>query len=72
MSPEPDTLRLIRADRRGAIPGCRVLDGPNPYVPGPAGKYGPHGYVVLRLKGDRLTELVYEAGGEQVDETTLD
>jgi len=39
-----------------ATPSGMVLDGPNQYVQGHQTKYGPNGYVILELDGDKLTE----------------
>ncbi len=53
------------------VPGALILEGPNPYVPGHAGKYGPHGYVTLELSGPRLNEIVHLPDGSIAYEREL-
>lgn len=43
-----------------------VLDGPNPYMPGRADRYGPHGYVTLTLSGGRMTERYHLPDGAEI------
>jgi len=52
----------IKREGKNLVPGCEVLDGPNPYIEEGA-KYGPNGYVVLELDGLNLTEIVHDADG---------
>lgn len=52
----------IKRDGKNLVPGCQVLDGPNPYIDDGA-DYGPNGYVVLELDGRNLTEVVHDADG---------
>lgn len=47
-------------------PGCLVLDGPNPLVPGEENKFGPHGYLTLEFAGPRLIERVHLPDGGEV------
>lgn len=52
-------------------PSCRVLDGPNPDVPGSEDKYVPHGFATLELDGPALIERVYLADGTLVLENSV-
>ena len=48
----------------GDVPGARVLDGPNDYLGDRAHKYGPNGFMRLRLDGPVLHEEVVTPAGE--------
>jgi hypothetical protein len=52
-------------------PGGLVLEGPNPYIPGHAQRYGPHGYMTLELDGPRLNEIVHTPDGSIAYEREL-
>ncbi|HEY2930679.1 MAG TPA: metallophosphoesterase [Acidobacteriota bacterium] len=56
---------------KGAIPGCLVLDGQNPYVEGHEKDYAPHGYVALKFDGARLHETFYAPDGIRLNEFEL-
>jgi hypothetical protein len=53
----------ITRQGKNLVPGCEVLDGPNPYIAENGADYGPNGYVVIELNGRNLTEIVYDADG---------
>ncbi|AMV18396.1 Calcineurin-like phosphoesterase [Planctomyces sp. SH-PL14] len=59
--------------RRGpnvVTPRSLYLDGPNHFIPENPSEYGPHGYMTLSLRSNRVTEQVHLAGGEVVFEGT--
>ncbi len=60
----PAKPSFLHVSERNLIPGGFVLDGPNRHIVGHEKRYVPHGYVVLDLDGERLTESYREAGGE--------
>jgi hypothetical protein len=39
------------------VPGARLLDGPNFWIPGDTEGFSPHGYVFLEFDGDTLWEI---------------
>lgn len=45
------------------VPSAWVLDGPNPYIDGHSEKYGPHGFVSLRIDGPVIRETVHAPDG---------
>jgi hypothetical protein len=47
-------------------PGCLVLDGPNPLIPGEEEKFGPHGYLTLSFDGAQLVERVHLPDGTEI------
>lgn len=49
---------------QGEVPGARVLDGPNDYLGDRADKYGPNGFMRLRLDGPVLHEEVVTPAGQ--------
>ncbi len=51
-----------RFEKKGYIPGCVLLDGPNKYVT-PATPYGPNGYVTVELRGPRVEETFLDPDG---------
>ena len=48
----------------GEVPGARVLDGPNDYLGDRADRYGPNGFVRLRLDGPVLHEEIVTPAGQ--------
>jgi len=61
----------LRREGKNLVPGCQLLDGPNPYIPGDGSRYGPNGYVVLEFDDRTLTEVVHDAGGKELWRKTL-
>jgi hypothetical protein len=55
-----------RLGGKNLVPGALVLDGPNPYLPGQAEKYGCQGYATLEFNGPHLTETVHAPDGSQL------
>jgi len=55
-----------RLDGSADAPGCVVLDGPNPLVPGEEEKFGPHGYLTLEFNGPELIERVHLPEGSEI------
>lgn len=51
------------SEKKKGVPECRVLDGPNPFVPGKEDRYGPQGYMTLELLGGTIAETVHAADG---------
>jgi len=56
---------------RDYIPGCQLLDGPNPYVSRGAQLYGPNGYVTVELQGPKLHETYLDPAGGTLLEIDL-
>jgi hypothetical protein len=52
-----------RFEKKGYIPGCLQLDGPNKYVT-PSTAYGPNGYVTVELRGPRVEETFLDPEGQ--------
>lgn len=50
----------------GEVPGARVLDGPNDYLGDRADRYGPNGFMRLRLDGTVLHEEVVTPAGVEL------
>jgi len=61
----------IARDGKNLIPGCDVLDGPNPYVKDDPRKYGPNGYVTLDFNDAMLTETFHDPDGTVLRKNTL-
>ncbi len=55
-----------RFEARNLVPGGLMLDGPNRDIPGYENTYGPHGYAVLELNGDKLTEILCSTHGDEL------
>jgi hypothetical protein len=53
----------VRLPGKNLVPGCELLDGPNPHIAGNGADYGPNGYVVLAFDGRTLIETVHDADG---------
>jgi hypothetical protein len=64
----PHVTQWVPCAAKGYIPGCLVLDGPNPYVHEQPNAYGPNGYVILHLCSDRVHEAYYDPEGKVLDE----
>jgi hypothetical protein len=60
-----------RLDGPAPNPSCLFLDGPNPFVPGHAGQYLPHGYVTVTLDGAHLLEELRDPTGAVVHTSKL-
>jgi hypothetical protein len=56
----------LRREGKNLVPGCEVLDGPNPYIPNNGTEYGPNGYVVLEFSDRELTEIICDADGTEL------
>jgi hypothetical protein len=78
--PRADGDAFARADWRGTkaasvggldLPGCVVLEGPNPFITGEEEKFTPHGYAVLTLDGPTLKEQVMDPNGQVIYENML-
>jgi hypothetical protein len=52
--------------QRDGTPDGRVLDGPNPYLPGHEDRYGTHGYMTLEIDGQSLNEIVHAPDGTRL------
>lgn len=73
--------RLVESQRNGTswyklngknmVPGCLVLDGPNPYLPGEENKYGVQGYMTIEFNGEHLNEIVHTPDGTAIFERQL-
>lgn len=59
----PPKPKWIKLAGKNLVPGARILDGLNPFIPGHEKEYGPHGYVVLEFDGPHMRELVVDADG---------
>ena len=59
----PEGLEFRIKSASGAVPGARILDGPNEYLGDRADKYGPNGYMRLELRGPTLHEMVIAPNG---------
>src|SRR5262249_61640642 len=55
-----------RLHSRNLVPGGLLLDGPNPYLPGQAKKYGCQGYATLEFSGPDLIETIHAPDGTEV------
>lgn len=55
----------------GELPSARVLDGPNDYLGDRADRYGPNGFMRLRLDGPHLHEEVVTPSGRVLWEGDL-
>jgi hypothetical protein len=55
----------------GTVPGARVLDGTNPYIPGEESHYGPQGHMTLELRSDQVNEIVHAPDGTILYEKEL-
>jgi predicted phosphodiesterase len=52
-------------------PGCIILDGPNPLVPGEEEKFGPHGYLTLDFDGPNLVERIHLPDSTEIYKATV-
>jgi hypothetical protein len=52
----PAKTQWVRCPAQAYVPGCLVLDGPNPHVAPDASRYGPNGYVIIELRGNKIYE----------------
>jgi hypothetical protein len=62
-STNSDGSSCWREVSRPHVPDAWVLDGPNPYIPEHAEKYGPHGYLALHFDGPVIHESVHAPNG---------
>lgn len=66
-----NNLAWNRVEGRNLVPAGEVLDGPNPYIAGHESDYGPNGYLTLEFDGPHLHEIVHDADGTPLRDTTL-
>lgn len=61
----PEWKRLATAQKNGTtVPGCEVLDGPNPFIEDRPERYSPHGYVTLEFDGAQCLEVYKDPAGK--------
>jgi hypothetical protein len=60
-----------RLPGRNLVPGGRVLDMPNEYIPSAPDRYGANGYVTLEMEGPALVERVHAPDGDILLEEAL-
>ena len=68
---ELDRPAWLRREGKNLVPGCEILDGPNPYISGNGVEYGPNGYLVLEFDDRILTEIFFDADGTELRRTAL-
>jgi len=56
----PNKTDWVRCEAKTSVPGCLVLDGPNPYVANDGPRYGPNGYLKLELRDGEVHEAYYD------------
>lgn len=61
-----DAFAWYRLRGKNLVPGGLLLDGPNPYVPGKAERYGCQGYATLDFNGPHLAETIHLPDGTEV------
>jgi len=60
-----DWKTLPAAQKNGnTVPGCKVLDGPNPFIEDGPDRYSPHGYVTLEFDGAQCLEVYKDPNGK--------
>lgn len=62
---------FVRMESRNGVPGGRILDGPNPHIPGHESRYGPHGFATLEFDGPHLNEVIRDATGETLHSAAI-
>lgn len=67
----PQDTAWRKVDVKNMVPGGLILEGPNPYIPGHANEYGPHGYMTLELRDTHLNEIVHTPDGSVTYEREL-